>query len=444
MTNATAIAAGAAHSVVLRSDGTVWTFGENNAGQLGSPTNNGNPNPNPTPTQVPGLTNVTAIAAGGDETLALRNDGTVWAFGDNLYGQLGRDTGGASSSVATQVPGLTNVTAIAAGGVHSLVSLTDTTVWAFGHNAFGQLGTTTNNRSGAQNPTPTQIPGLTGVAAIAAGGDPAGLTGQSVVVHIDGTVLTFGSNFFGQLGTANGVRATAPNPTPNRVVGLNKPLAGGVVKVHVSNTPNATVFGNLTVDQPDGGGYTTAYPCADGRPDSSNSNYVPGQTIPNFAAVRSDAAGDVCFFTTAPAHLIWDQVAATTAITATNAARLLDTRGGAKPGAGAVVRVHVSSTPNATVFGNLTVDQPDGGGYTTAYPCADGRPDSSNSNYVPGQTIPNFAAVRSDAAGDVCFFTTAPAHLIWDQVAATTAITAPTPYDYSTHAVAVANPTPAR
>ena len=65
---------------------------------------------------------------------------------------------------------------------------------------------------------------------------------------------------------------------------------------------------------------------ADGRPNASNSNYVPDQTIPNFAVVRADANGDVCFYTTAAAHLIWDQVAVTTAITATNANRLLDTR----------------------------------------------------------------------------------------------------------------------
>jgi hypothetical protein len=86
------------------------------------------------------------------------------------------------------------------------------------------------------------------------------------------------------------------------------------------------VFGNLTVDQPDGGGFTTAYPCADGRPNSSNSNYVSGQTIPNFAAVRADANGDICIYTTASAHLLWDQVATTTAITAANATRLLDPR----------------------------------------------------------------------------------------------------------------------
>jgi hypothetical protein len=59
---------------------------------------------------------------------------------------------------------------------------------------------------------------------------------------------------------------------------------------------------------------------------ASNNNYVWGQTIPNFVAVRPDANGDICLFTTASAHLIWDQVAETTAVSAHNANRIYDTR----------------------------------------------------------------------------------------------------------------------
>lgn len=102
--------------------------------------------------------------------------------------------------------------------------------------------------------------------------------------------------------------------------------AGGVVRVHVSDVPGATVLGNLTVTEPEAAGFTTAYPCAEGRPLASNNNYGPGQTIPNFAVVRADSAGDICVFSMARTHLIWDQVGRTTAFATSNANRLFDSR----------------------------------------------------------------------------------------------------------------------
>ena len=202
--------------------------------------------------------------------------------------------------------------------------------------------------------------------------------------------------------------------------------AGAVQRLKVG-APNRTVMGNLTVVDPTGAGFTTAYPCAAGRPNSSVNNYVAGQVIPNFAAVRADANGEVCFYTTASAHLIWDQVIDTDAVAANTAVRVFDTRGvsGTNPrlAAGAVTRIKVGA-PNRTVMGNLTVVDPTGAGFTTAYPCAAGRPNSSVNNYVAGDIIPNFAAVTADANGEVCFYATAATHLIWDQVVATDALTA--------------------
>ena len=78
------------------------------------------------------------------------------------------------------------------------------------------------------------------------------------------------------------------SPRPPPVVG------GSAVKLHVTDTPLATVFGNLTVVDAAGAGFTTAYPCATGRTNTSNSNFVAGQTIANFATVRADANGDIC------------------------------------------------------------------------------------------------------------------------------------------------------
>lgn len=76
--------AGISHTVALKADGSVWAWGFNSSGQLG----NGATTNSFTPVQVSGLSGVTAVAAGGDHAFALKA-GTVWAWGDNYYGQLG-------------------------------------------------------------------------------------------------------------------------------------------------------------------------------------------------------------------------------------------------------------------------------------------------------------------------------------------------------------------
>src|SRR5438105_1243072 len=105
-----AIAAGNSHMVVLTDTGTVWTWGNNNSGQLGL----GNTTAQQIPTEVLTINGITAIAAGSDSTYVLKNDGTVWAWGSNTSGQLGDATTTQRNS-AVRVGTLTNVTAIAAG-----------------------------------------------------------------------------------------------------------------------------------------------------------------------------------------------------------------------------------------------------------------------------------------------------------------------------------------
>ncbi len=206
------IAAGTSHTAVLRSDGTVWTFGSNIYAALGR---NAlvSPDPNPVPGFVPGLTGVTAIVAGSDHTVALRSDGTVWTFGLNAAGQLGSVTLPVSvqDQVAAQVPGLTSVTAIAAGAYHTLALRSDGTVWSFGDNRSGDLGRTTG--SSGYNPNAAPVPGLTGVTALAAG------YYHTVLLRSDGTVWAFGDNRSGQLGWAT-TPAFSPGLVPTRVSGL--------------------------------------------------------------------------------------------------------------------------------------------------------------------------------------------------------------------------------
>jgi alpha-tubulin suppressor-like RCC1 family protein len=136
----------------LKNDGTVWATGENGYGQLGDGTQY---NQRTVPVQVIGMTGVTAIAAGGHHTLFLKNDNTVWATGYNSSGQLGDGTL-TTRTTAFKIPGLTGITAISAGDFHSLFLKNDNTVWSVGDNGSGQLGV----GSVVDKTTPVQVQGL--------------------------------------------------------------------------------------------------------------------------------------------------------------------------------------------------------------------------------------------------------------------------------------------
>ena len=235
MSGVIAVAGGASHTMALKSDGTLWTFGINFSGQLGIATNIFTGAPNPTPTQV--MSGVTAIAAGDEHSLALKSDGTLWTFGSNFYGQLGHNGG---SSSPTQV--MSGVSAVAAGRGHSLVLKLDGSLWTFGHNESGQLGNTTNNYSANANPTPTQV--MSGVTAVAAG------FFHSLALKSDGTLWTFGSNGRGQLGTATNFRSGNPNPAPVQVMsGVVAIAAGEVHSLALKSDGTVWAFGGNNFGQ---------------------------------------------------------------------------------------------------------------------------------------------------------------------------------------------------
>jgi len=140
----------------------VWAWGWNYRGQLGD----GSTTDHLTPVQVCDLTGVTAIAAYGFSchSLALKRDGTVWAWGGNSKGQLG-DGSTTNRLTPVQVRDLTGVTAISGGGHHSLALKADGTAWAWGYNWDGELGDGTNT----DRLTPVQVRNLTGVLALSGG-----------------------------------------------------------------------------------------------------------------------------------------------------------------------------------------------------------------------------------------------------------------------------------
>jgi alpha-tubulin suppressor-like RCC1 family protein len=197
----------------LRSDGTVWAWGDNRYGVLGG----GTTTDPTTPVQVMGLTGVTQVAAGPLFSLALRSDGTVWAWGDNGHGELGRGTVTDHEVTPAQVPGLAGVTKISAGRYFGLALLSDGTVRAWGLNDSGQLGNSTT----ADSAVPVKVTGLSQVTGISAGWDSAVATQTSAISAVT-SVWTWGSNYYGQLGDGTLTNRSAPA----RVTGLPVYIAG--------------------------------------------------------------------------------------------------------------------------------------------------------------------------------------------------------------------------
>jgi hypothetical protein len=190
-----AVAAGYDHSLALRSDGTVWAWGDNSLGELG----NGTTTQAQTPVQVPGLTNVVAIAAGDGFSLALRSDGTVWGWGYNVDGELGNATTKQADS-PVQVTGLSGVVGIAAGVVHALAVTSGGAVYAWGSNADGQLG----NNSTTNSSVPVLVSGISTAVQVAAGAN------HSLALLSNGTVEAWGDNAQAQLGNNSTTNSEVP------------------------------------------------------------------------------------------------------------------------------------------------------------------------------------------------------------------------------------------
>lgn len=221
LTGVTGVAAGWTHSLAVRADGSVWGWGDNAVGELGT----ANPAAQQLVGQVPGITNARAVAAGEGDSLALRSDGTVVAWGYGANGQLGNGTHGDERPhpVPAAVKGLSQVVKVAAGGDFNIALRSDGTVWTWGHNNHGQLGdATTVDRS-----TPVQVGGLDHIVGVAASMN--GTNGDSqhaLAVGSDGAVLAWGDNADGELGD----NTVTDRHSPVRVAGIGSALgvaAGG-------------------------------------------------------------------------------------------------------------------------------------------------------------------------------------------------------------------------
>ncbi|SHI94375.1 RCC1 domain-containing protein [Flavobacterium haoranii] len=190
------ISAGYTHSVGIKTDGTLWAWGDNGYGQLGD----GTTIAKSSPTQIGTANNWQSVSASGGFTLAIKADGTLWAWGNNTFGQLGDGTT-TNKITPTQIGTSTNWIRVATGEGFVLAIRDNGALWAWGNNNFGQLGDgTTVNKI-----VPTQIGTDTSWLKIAAG------NGFSLATKMNGTLWTWGNNSDGQLG--NGTTNNAIVPT---------------------------------------------------------------------------------------------------------------------------------------------------------------------------------------------------------------------------------------
>jgi outer membrane protein assembly factor BamB len=365
LSGVTAVAAGASHSLALRSDGTVVAWGRDVEGQTDVPaglggvkaisagnlhsealrsdgtvlewgaTQNGLPN-------SPSITGLTAISAGGDHSIGLKSDGTVVEW--NLDGVI----------LANAPTGLSGVTRVAAGYGHSLALKADGTVVAWGQDGYGQA----------------DVPaGLSGVKAIAAGnGD------HSLALKSDGTVVAWGRNDQGQATVTpglTGVVAVGGGEFDSLAL-----KAEGTVVVWGGNSfgqRNLPLGLRGVMGIAEGGAFHLAL-VADGTPPATGLPYHP----------------------VAPA-------------------RILDTRTGTgapvgKLGPASTLALQVTgqggvpSSGVAAVVLNVTVTGPTADSFLTAWPAGQAQPLASNLNFLPGQTVPNLVTVKVGDAGKVNLF----------------------------------------
>jgi alpha-tubulin suppressor-like RCC1 family protein len=230
-----AVSAGGGHSLALASDGSVFAWGYNGDGELGY----GSTVITSTPVDVilPAGSRVIAVSAGGNHSLALTSGGQVLAWGSNGFGQLGDGRPRSSATfVEVDLPAGDFVTAVSAGGAHSLALTSGGRVLAWGADSDGQLGDGGTTNSSV--PVPVHLPAGIRVIAVSAGTD------YSLALTSDGRVLAWGADFVGQLGdggtTDSSVPALVHLPAGARVIAVS---AGGSYSLALTSGGEVLAWG---------------------------------------------------------------------------------------------------------------------------------------------------------------------------------------------------------
>ncbi len=270
MDNVAAVSCGWEHTAAIQTDGSLWVWGSNSYGQIG---NDGGSNDEyymeitdstyicqTVPVKV--MDNVIAVSCGGDFTAAIQADGTLWTWGRNSSGQLGSGgEGDVENSWGTlihtvPVKVMDNVVAVSCGSIHTGAIQTDGSLWMWGQNRYSRLGNNKQGDSKDQDGWPIQtvpIKILDNVAAISCGSD------HTAALKTDGTMWEWGWNGDYQLGVGDRYMAREPFMGIGNVSTIS---CGNAHTAAVQNDGSLWMWGSNEYGQLgfEGGDYTDRYP----------------------------------------------------------------------------------------------------------------------------------------------------------------------------------------
>ena len=215
--------AGGAHTAAIKTDGTLWSWGRNDYGILGDNTSSSRSSP---VTTVAAGTTWKQVACGYLHTAAIKTDGTLWTWGRNDYGQLGDNTSSSRSSPVTTAGGGTNWKQVACGAYHLAAIKTDGTIWNCGYNGYGNLGDETLvSKSSFVTPSG----GGRNWKQVTCGGN------HTAAIKTDGTLWTWGRDQYGQIGDNTSSNRSSPVTPVGGIINWKQVSAGGADTIGVTD-----------------------------------------------------------------------------------------------------------------------------------------------------------------------------------------------------------------
>jgi alpha-tubulin suppressor-like RCC1 family protein len=217
------------HTLAIKSDGTLWAWGNNNYGQLGDNTINTSTNP----IQISSLTTWKQVSAGSQQSFAIKTDGTLWVWGRNDGGRLGISTS-IDSKTPIQLGSLTTWKSVYAGTYYCFATRTNDTLWGWGENSFGQLGLGTNS---SVVTSPTQI-------GTSSWKDISASYYFTVGIKTNGTLWSWGYNAYGQIGDGTTIDRNVPTSIGGSSTDWKQVDTGYYHGIAVKNNGTLWAWGN--------------------------------------------------------------------------------------------------------------------------------------------------------------------------------------------------------